>query len=186
MTSGILQPRLSSPENRLRLVSLLSVALSAALLDQITKWVAEAALPADGAVSLWSGVLSLRLRANPHGAFGLFSSLSESARLPLMLGLSALALLLAFWVTLRVLGLRPLVAVALGLILGGAAANLADRLVRREVIDFVELFNGRWPTFNLADVAITVGCLLLVAVLVRRGPGRRADPEFESDKGGLA
>ncbi|NMB74565.1 MAG: signal peptidase II [Myxococcales bacterium] len=186
MVNPLLHPRLTSPENQVRLISLLSVALSAALLDQITKWVAEAALPADGAVSLWAGVLSLRLRANPHGAFGLFSSLPEPARLPLMLGLSALALLLAFWVTLRVLGLRPLVAVALGLILGGAAANLADRLVRREVIDFVELFNGHWPTFNLADVAITAGCLLLVAVLVRRGPGGRPDPTLESDKGGLA
>jgi signal peptidase II len=186
MMTPVSQPRLSSAESQVRLISLVSVALSAALLDQITKWVAEAALPADRAVTVCSGVLSLRLRANPHGAFGLFAPLPEALRLPLMIGLAAVALLLAFWLTLRLLGLRPPVAVALGLILGGAAANLADRMVRREVIDFFELFNGRWPTFNLADVAITAGCLLVVVVLIRHGPGRRPDPEFGSDKGGLA
>ena len=71
---------------------------------------------------------------------------------------------------------RPLVAVALGLVLGGALGNLADRLFRSPglfrgpVVDFVDL--RWWPVFNLADAAITVGCLvLLVLSLGRPSPG---------------
>jgi signal peptidase II len=63
--------------------------------------------------------------------------------------------------------------VAMGLLLGGAMGNLADRLVRHHggaVIDFIDL--RWWPVFNLADASITVGAVLLAAVLyrVRAGP----------------
>ena len=58
------------------------------------------------------------------------------------------------------------VAIALGLVLGGAFGNLADRLFREPglfrgaVVDFIDL--RWWPVFNLADSAITCGCILLV------------------------
>ena len=61
---------------------------------------------------------------------------------------------------------RPLVAVTSGLVLGGALGNLADRVFRAPgglqgaVVDFVDL--RWWPVFNLADAAITCGCVLLV------------------------
>ncbi|HEX2191905.1 MAG TPA: signal peptidase II, partial [Acidimicrobiales bacterium] len=61
---------------------------------------------------------------------------------------------------------RPLLAVTAGLVLGGALGNLADRLfrspglLRGAVVDFVEL--RWWPVFNVADSAITCGCLLLL------------------------
>jgi signal peptidase II len=61
---------------------------------------------------------------------------------------------------------HPLLALAVGLVLGGALGNLADRLFRGHgflngaVVDFVDL--RVWPVFNLADAAITIGCLLLV------------------------
>jgi signal peptidase II len=52
-----------------------------------------------------------------------------------------------------------------GLILGGACGNLLDRLLEGEVTDFIKL--PHWPAFNLADVAITVGVVLLVVVAER-------------------
>ena len=64
-------------------------------------------------------------------------------------------------------GLVSAVAVALGLVLGGAFGNVADRVFRSPgflkgaVVDFVDV--GFWPVFNLADSAITCGCLLLLA-----------------------
>jgi signal peptidase II len=61
-------------------------------------------------------------------------------------------------------------AAALGLILGGALGNLCDRLFRGDhgaVVDFVALHF--WPTFNVADASIVVGCALLLVSLVR-GP----------------
>ena len=69
---------------------------------------------------------------------------------------------------------RTLLAVAYGLVLGGALGNLADRLVRGhhgDVVDFVTL--SHWPTFNVADACITVGVVLLIAALLfpRRSAG---------------
>jgi signal peptidase II len=67
--------------------------------------------------------------------------------------------------------------VAMGLLLGGACGNLADRVIRHNhgaVIDFVDL--RWWPVFNVADACITVGALLLVLVGASRHPAGRLDP----------
>jgi signal peptidase II len=54
--------------------------------------------------------------------------------------------------------------VAIGLLAGGAASNLFDRLTQGRVTDFLQI--SRFPVFNLADVAITVGVILLLLVLL--------------------
>jgi signal peptidase II len=61
-------------------------------------------------------------------------------------------------------------AIALGLVLGGALGNLADRLIRGHggaVIDFIDF--QWWPVFNVADMAITIGAVLLVIAGFREG-----------------
>ena len=68
-------------------------------------------------------------------------------------------------------GRSRLMSAALGLLLGGALGNLADRLVRGCVFDFIDL--RFWPVFNLADCAITVGVgMLVVRILIREDAGR--------------
>ena len=96
-----------------------------------------------------------------------FSMLSDGGWLPTVIGLAAVAALLAFFFTH--LG-RPLVWLPTGMLLGGAAGNLIDRVRIGSVTDFVKL--PHWPAFNLADVAITLGVIALVYVL--EGPRRRA------------
>ncbi len=61
------------------------------------------------------------------------------------------------------------VAVALGLVLGGAAGNLFDRIWRGSVTDFLQVFIGsyEWPSFNVADSAISTGAVLLILVIWR-------------------
>jgi signal peptidase II len=62
---------------------------------------------------------------------------------------------------------------SLALILGGAIGNLIDRVVRGQVVDFIDvgIGNTRWPVFNFADVAVTTGMILLIAqVLLEREP----------------
>ena len=54
---------------------------------------------------------------------------------------------------------------AAGLVLGGAFANVVDRAVGGTVVDFVDV--GWWPSFNLADVWLTVGCVLLMLLSLR-------------------
>jgi len=61
---------------------------------------------------------------------------------------------------------RPLIWLPTGLLVGGALGNIVDRIRDGAVTDFLKL--PAWPAFNVADVAITVGVLLLVMVLERR------------------
>lgn len=58
----------------------------------------------------------------------------------------------------------PALAIGLGLTIGGATGNLADRLFRGHVVDFIALW--RWPTFNLADAAIVAGAVLVAGGLL--------------------
>ncbi len=112
---------------------------------------------AGGAIYLVGGV-RLHLTYNTAGAFGL-----GGAAIP-FLALGALVLVIAMAATGGTQ--RPALAVAVGLVLGGALGNLGDRvfrdpgLLRGAVVDFVDL--RVWRVFNLADAAITVGCLLLL------------------------
>ncbi|MGI9022783.1 MAG: signal peptidase II [Acidimicrobiales bacterium] len=139
--------------------SRLVVATAAAVLvvDQLTKIWAMAAL-ADGPVDI-VGSVRLALIRNTAGAFGL-----GGAFVP-FLAVGALVLVLVLVTRVDVTG-QPAVAVAAGLVLGGAFGNLVDRLVRSPgllrgaVVDFVDL--RWWPVFNVADAAITCGCLLLL------------------------
>lgn len=126
--------------------------------DQLTKWWALEAL-ADGPVDL-VGSLRLRLVFNTGGAFSLGRGMAP------VLAVVALVLVVVL-ARMGRLASRPLPAVAIGAVLGGALGNLADRLFRQgdgflggAVVDFVDL--QWWPVFNVADIAIVVGALLVL------------------------
>ena len=133
------------------------MAAAVLVLDVATKQGAMSAL-ADGPVSLF-GPVRLALTFNRAGAFGL-----GGAFVP-FLAVGALVLVVAMVATGSATE-KPLVAVALGLVLGGAFGNVVDRVfrspgfLRGAVVDFVDV--GFWPVFNVADSAITCGCLLLL------------------------
>lgn len=144
------------PIARRRTGLLLAVAATILALDQLTKLWAVNAL-ADGPKELVGGI-RFNLTHNTAGAFGL-----GGAAVP-FLALGALALVVAMAATGATR--RPALAAAVGLVLGGAVGNLADRVfrdpgvLRGAVVDFVDL--RVWPVFNLADAAITTGCILLL------------------------
>lgn len=133
-------------------------AVAVLVADQMTKAWAVAALDS-GPVHV-VGPLRLALVHNKAGAFGL-----GGAFVP-FLAVAALVVVLVM-ATTGSAATRPLVAVSLGLLLGGAFGNVVDRLFRGAggflqgaVVDFVDI--GFWPVFNLADSAITCGCILLL------------------------
>jgi signal peptidase II len=133
------------------------------VLDQVTKTWAVREL-ADGPVELVGSDVGFRLSRNSGGAFSLFQGFT-----PL---LAVLAIALAVVLVRALQRTRdPLVLVALALILGGAIGNLIDRLARSpgflrgEVVDFVDV--GRFPVFNVADSAITIGAVLLFVAVLR-------------------
>lgn len=143
----------------------LATAAVVVLLDQLTKAWALSAL-AHRSIHV-VGPLSLTLRRNTGSAFSLFTG--SSPVLAVIAGVLAVGMVVvATRVRSRVL------AGALGLVLGGALGNLADRVFRSAsggVVDFIDL--RFWPTFNLADSAIVVGIVAIV-VIVLVGERRQA------------
>jgi signal peptidase II len=132
--------------------------------DVVVKLMGVAAL-ADGPVDL-PGPLDLRLVHNAGVAFGV----GDEMPVGVVIGVTAAVTILLAVMIWR--GQFP--AVAGGLVLGGAIANVVDRIGDGVVVDVFDL--GWWPTFNLADVWITIGVasVLLVAAMTEAGPSKPA------------
>lgn len=132
-------------------------------IDQASKAAAVARLSPGERVEILP-FLDLERTSNSGIAFGL------AGDLPPVLLMSVAA---AVVVVLLIIGSRIRwrgAVLAIGLILGGALGNLADRATRGAVVDFISL--PHWPTFNLADAAITLGVALLALGALRSNAGR--------------
>ncbi len=138
----------------------LGIALLVVILDQGSKYLLNQVLPPGTALELIPGVFTLVNVQNPGVAFGLFAEYGQMVRY-LFSAVNFIAAVMLFWVARRS---SPKVAVACGLVAGGAIGNLIDRLFRGRVSDFFDLHLGpyHWPAFNVADSAITIGVLLLL------------------------
>ena len=119
---------------------------------------------------------NLRLAWNTGISFSLFSGGGATGAALLIAGQSVIVAVLLWWLrSATTLWMKA----GIGLIVGGAVGNIADRLNYGAVVDFLDFHAGgaHFPTFNLADTAITVGvgCWLLDAFLTRHQDG--ANPE---------
>jgi len=134
-------------------------AMSSFILDRLSKIYALQNLVEHDVILVPGCKLSLIF--NTGISFSLFSSSSGMISWELT-GIIAIivALLIVGW---RYYALTLLADVGFGLIIGGAVGNFVDRLAVGGVIDFIELYYGQWswPTFNVADIAIVVGFLLI-------------------------
>jgi signal peptidase II len=162
--ASIVQPA-ASPQtlvSRLRKLRYLLVSLAVIVLDQWTKWLVEVHLPHHSTQPVIPGFFNLTHVRNTGVAFGLFASDGGGGNwLLTLLGLGALvAVGLYFWYTPS--RDRVLLA-ALALVVGGAVGNLIDRVSSGAVTDFLDVFVGlhHWPSFNIADSAISVGIVLM-------------------------
>jgi signal peptidase II len=153
-----------APTRPLRTVLLLSVALLALVLDVVTKVLVVERLEGREPVELLGGQLLLRVSRNPGAAF----SFAEGATvLFTAVAVAVVVVILRVSRQLRSTGW----ALSLGLLLGGAAGNLVDRVLRSPgpgrgaVVDFIDF--QVWPSFNVADSAIVTGGLLAVLLSLR-------------------
>jgi signal peptidase II len=148
-------------------VGLLSVALAAIFADQLTKQLVSSQLALDDEVHV-AGPLSIHHVQNSGIAFGLFASAT-----PIVTMLTAIAVGWMLYFFARSGARHPVLPVALGLLIGGSASNLIDRVRLGHVTDFIDL--SFWPSFNLADAFIVSGVVILLVALLaadRRKPGR--------------
>lgn len=135
------------------------VAGATILADQASKLLLSGAMAIHDRISLIPGLLNIVHVRNSGVAFGLFRDVGSRYRTLFMLLISAVALALIGVLVTQLRRGQRLETVSLSLILGGAIGNLIDRCRLGEVIDFIDVYVGRfhWPAFNVADSAITVG-----------------------------
>jgi signal peptidase II len=156
---------------RTSLAAGLAACLTVLLLDQLSKWIVIRELGPGGerdVITIIPGALRLIFVRNTGSAFGLFQGSSDILKI---LAVVAVILLGVYYV--RSATRDWLLSVAFGLQLGGALGNIMDRFRHGYVVDWIDL--PRWPTFNVADSAITVGVVLLMYVILFRD-GRESSP----------
>ncbi len=149
---------------------LLSLAVLA--LDQWTKWLVEIHLPYPSSQEVVPGFFHLSHLRNTGVAFGMFDSFGPAfSRWGLAL-LALGALSLVAWLFRTTPDSSTLLLTALALVLGGATGNLLDRVLQGSVTDFLGVYLGsyRWPDFNVADSAISVGLVFLLFDSFRKRP----------------
>jgi signal peptidase II len=161
-------------DRRSRWLAFIAIAAVVVIADQITKlWLRSAMRPGDPPTQVIGDFLRFVHGQNRGGIFGLFG---DSA---LILGLASMFVIALLIVYQSREGVRSwLLTVALGLLLGGAIGNLIDRLTLGHVTDWVDMGIGtwRWYTFNVADAAISIALVILIAVALL---GERLTSRFE-------
>jgi signal peptidase II len=133
------------------------------LCDQITKLYVDAVMWPYQSITIIDNYFDITYIRNPGGAFGLFARAERWIVRPLLLGLSAVAIVIILLMYRSTPTDRIIVRLAFALIMGGAIGNLIDRVRFDEVIDFLDVhwYQYHWPAFNVADSAITVGVAIL-------------------------
>ena len=143
------------------------LAVSLACLDQATKYAIETLMPLRASIEV-NSFFNLVHVLNPGAAFSFLANAGGWQRYFFI----TLGLAVSAWLGRMLCQQRPrLEAMGYSLILGGALGNVADRVLRGSVVDFLD-FHWQlvhWPAFNLADVAITSGAALLIMQMLTQG-----------------
>ena len=142
-----------------RATAFVRAALVAAIvlgLDQLTKHTIAAGIAAGDEKKFLPGVTLVHVR-NTGVAFSIFSG---GGTLVLVFTLVALAVLVGYFARRPE---KPMLWLPTGMLVGGAIGNLIDRVARGSVTDWIKL--PHWPAFNVADISITFGVLVLLWVL---------------------
>jgi signal peptidase II len=149
----------SAASRRTGLLAALGLAVAVFVLDQGLKALVEGSMRPGESIPVIPDFFSITHIRNEGGAFGIL----DGSPLVLLVG-SVVAVCVVLWMLLAGQASR-LTILGCGLILGGAAGNLLDRLTTGEVTDYVHF--SFWYIFNAADAAITVGVAILLFVALR-------------------
>jgi signal peptidase II len=146
----------------------LSIAL--VVLDQWTKYLVLAHLHEGVPIPVIGGFLNWNLAYNTGAAFSFLADAGGWQRWGFGVLAVTISVVLTVWLA-RTPRRDWLTALPLALVIGGAIGNLIDRLRYGHVVDFIQVYHGDWafPTFNIADSAISVGAVLLALLSLRSG-----------------
>lgn len=148
------------------------IALIVFVLDRTTKMWIEARVSVYDTIAVIPDVFNIVYTRNRGAAFGILSTAPEAVRLTVLIGFAGVVLGLIGWMLWQATKPGALGTIynrlALSLVLGGAVGNLWDRVFQGSVTDFLQVFIGsyEWPSFNVADSAISVGATLMAIDLI--------------------
>ncbi len=149
------------------------------VLDQTTKLLTKGYMMLSQSKEVLGDFLRYTYIENPGMAFGI-----RIGNRTLFTIFSVAASVVIFAYLLRTRGDHKLVKWSLALILGGAIGNLIDRVLYGSVVDFIDVGIGdlRWPVFNVADMAVSLGMMvLIVVILFEKKPAEDADPQGQTE-----
>lgn len=142
-------------------IILLGWSVFVVIIDQITKIVVKNFMQEKDSISVIGDIIRLTYIKNPGMAFGiqiggkLFYTIFASMACVIILVYLFRLKPENFWARF-----------ALASILGGAIGNLIDRIIYSEVVDFIDIRIIRWPVFNFADIAVTIGMIILIVIVI--------------------
>ena len=138
------------------------------VVDQYTKFMITLHIPLSYSINVVEGFFNLTHVRNSGVAFGIFSEQNSELKPYLLIFVSIIAIIAILVIFHQTGKDKRMVQGALVLVFSGAIGNLIDRVLHKEVIDFIDIFfnNRHWPAFNVADACITIGVMLLAADLL--------------------
>ncbi len=168
-------------KKNLSYTTMLAIIVGVLVLDQWTKYIIKSSMQLGQSIPVLGKFFCITYVENPGMAFGI-----RIENTLLFSALSITAALLVFYYLFRLRNEGWLLQSALSLIAAGAIGNLLDRFIRGKVVDFLDFeffdiiippfdflglhFSGysltRWPVFNVADSAVTVGMIILIFYLI--------------------
>lgn len=140
------------------------VSLILIILDQATKLLIKTNLNLNEEIKIIPNFFSIHYLKNTGAAFSIFENQT------IFLILISIACLVTIIYYLNQEEVEKLSGIFLGIILGGIVGNLIDRIAYTGVIDFIsfKIFNYNFPVFNIADIGITIGVVLLIIIYIFR------------------
>ena len=144
------------------------ISSSLIVIDQYTKFMVTLQIPLSYSINVVEGFFNLTHVRNSGVAFGIFSEQNSELKPYLLIFVSIIAIIAILVIFHQTGKDKRMVQGALVLVFSGAIGNLIDRVLHKEVIDFIDIFfnNRHWPAFNVADACITIGVMLLAADLL--------------------
>lgn len=148
----------------------LLIAVLLAVADQILKYLVIENIALTDTIEAVPGLFNLIYVKNTGAAFSILSGKT--------IFLSFVSIAVCIFVICYLIKNKPknkLFLISLGMILGGAAGNMIDRVFRHFVVDYIELIFIKFPVFNLADIGITVGAVLLMIYVIFFDSGEKKE-----------
>jgi signal peptidase II len=164
-----------------RMKTFLIVTVAVILVDHVVKWIIKSNMYLNQTINVIGDYFTISYILNSGIAFGLFDNNPSPVKTPLLIVVSLVALGIILYIFLTLPKNIRAAGLSMGLIFGGAIGNIIDRVVRGEVVDFLDVdfpdiripalnvHMTRWPTFNVADSCVLVGIIMLLVILIKHG-----------------